>query len=187
MEKAVANSVHMEAGMTSPFRNAHCLAVEGQHASTPCIATLLLLSSPFAVIGRVALAVVDAVNGVIWRRPLSHVVEEILKVIPPLTDRNASPAIMFVACCRGTVAAHSHVQPVIIFGRSAYARRLAMRHASQFFPASTRASIAPRYIVNQQRHNFAAYAQAHPFQALAMHTTSALYGSMTKYCEEANC
>lgn len=77
-----------------PGSDAMSFTVEGQVASVPPIPSLLSPRCPSAVVGRVALIVIDPLDGVTWRRPATHVGQEGLeRVVPTGAHGNPPSAI----------------------------------------------------------------------------------------------
>ena len=79
------------------------------------IMTLLNSCGPSAIAWGVIAIIVFAVESETRMRAASHVLEEVLELIPSATDSNASPAVILILATLWIVAASSHVAPCPIF------------------------------------------------------------------------
>ena len=89
------------------------------YASWPAIISLLLWSSPAAILRLIITVLIwIAVNALVfWTFP--HVGKEITEVSPTWADRNTAASIVFVGWICRTVAAGLHVLPTVKCARSA--------------------------------------------------------------------
>ena len=81
----------------------------------PRVAILLFLCSPLAVAWFVIAIVVSAVNGVAFPRHSAHVLQESLERLPPGTDGDSAPTVVFVIAGVSVVAPAIHVHPCSVF------------------------------------------------------------------------
>ena len=79
------------------------------------VSALLALGCPSAIARLVVTVVVNAVYRVLSRWPRPHVGQEVLKLLPALTDSNAAPAVVRVLVAFGVVAALTHSVPGVVF------------------------------------------------------------------------
>src|SRR5690606_10035571 len=85
----------------------------------PLVALLSQNSGPTAVSWLVIPVVIYAIDGVLRRRPRAHVGKKCFEAIPPpVTDANAAPTVVFVACYSGVLAPGLHRGPSIVFRSS---------------------------------------------------------------------
>lgn len=84
------------AKLVSPFCKRLYSAVVFLHERVSAVSNLLCISGPAAIFGRVRTIVVDAVDAVFRSRSLSHICEEVGKVIPSLANSDSSPAVLWV-------------------------------------------------------------------------------------------
>ena len=81
---------------------------------------LFFVRRPFAIIGRISLAVLDAFYCVsrraLWSRP--HISQKVLKQVPTLTDRDSTTSIVFILRRLWIVAPLPHLNPNSVFGCS---------------------------------------------------------------------
>lgn len=96
----------------SPFCHPQVLSVPAQETLVSFISRLLPCSRPAAVVGRVALRIVDAINRVLRGRARAHVFEKCFERGFPLrADRNPARSIAAIGRFFGIVAALKHVSP----------------------------------------------------------------------------
>lgn len=95
-----------------PRRTRFCFTERGQHQSSACVIGLLFLRCPFAVLGRVALVIVDALNRQVTRVPMSvgPALEGSVRV-PRLAYAYASTAVAMVMRIRLVVTTLKHLAP----------------------------------------------------------------------------
>ena len=74
------------------------------------VSCLLRSCSPSAISGRIAALIVDAVNAAVWRS-LTHVGKKVLKFVPALAYRDASPAVIFIGFRVRVIATGEHAGP----------------------------------------------------------------------------
>lgn len=111
------------------------------HTGQASIVGLSLLGGPFAIGRFVRAVVVDAVQGVLWRRPLAQVAKERGEVtLPFVTHPNPATAIVGILVIRRIVTAAAHIQPRLVLWRVASAVRQAQRVLRQFARPSTTAT-----------------------------------------------
>lgn len=83
----------------------------------PAVPLLFFLRGPPAVSRLVIAVCVDALDRqTVW--PLAHVGEEVREPVPPITDRDATRAVMTVALVSRILAAGNHSQPNDVRGCS---------------------------------------------------------------------
>lgn len=84
----------------------------------PTVASLIIClffpRCPTAVFGRVWTVIVNAVEGVFWRRALPHIGYKVLKFLPTLTDPNSATAIIFKRFHFWIATTITHCPPNII-------------------------------------------------------------------------
>ena len=94
-------------------------------ASLSPVHVLLVASCPTAVVGKVSEIVVDAVNRQFgWT--VAHVGNEISKVTPPITDSDASSAVVVKSIVTRITTAVDHVNPRIVSAASLSVSRVSM-------------------------------------------------------------
>lgn len=92
------------------------VSIKNQNPISVLISRLFFSGSPLAVFRLVVSAVVDSINGVLWRWPWSHVGKKFSKFQPPFTDLNAP---CFVPSERPSLCASApaqHTRPNFILG-----------------------------------------------------------------------
>lgn len=92
----------------SKFRHAHFFTLKFHNAVRAFVALLICLGGPAAVLLEVPKVVVFPVNGMLVRRGVPHVFDEVLVNLPPFTDRNVSFGIptRFQGFIAGSAGAH---------------------------------------------------------------------------------
>jgi hypothetical protein len=106
--------------LVGPVACALCYSIEVQQPGASCVSHLHRLSSPLAVVLRVADRIVNSLNGVRRRWSRAHVSIERLKRVPRIADRYTTPAVVIVAGIRNTLAARVHCPPHRKFWRCAH-------------------------------------------------------------------
>ncbi len=109
--KAIAQHGATHAKAPSAFGNNHSLATPSDKDVFPRIAVLSRPCGPAAIVGRIALAVVDAVKGVSSAGVLAHVFKEIGERQPPVANSDSASAIMAIRLGVRIQAAALHVGP----------------------------------------------------------------------------
>lgn len=110
--QSLVNKTSVNAKTGTPLLDIKGLAPKSYHFIAAPIVGLLCFSSPFAVIRRVAFIVVNAVNGVLFRRLLANVQDEKFKrVLPSLTNLNAAFPVAFIRRVQRVVASLKHSIP----------------------------------------------------------------------------
>jgi hypothetical protein len=105
----------------SPIFEALRFSLKCYQAGLSSVAHLLMPSSPFAIVRRIAFVIVDAFNGVFGRRAWSHVGKEGLKGFPFRADGNTSSPVILKSCVGRGVASASHADPDLILRRVDFA------------------------------------------------------------------
>lgn len=102
--------------LTRPLGDRFGFAVMSNKKQPSFIIALLLWRSPFAVLRRVALRIVDALYRMAWRRPSTHIRKEQLDVrLPSFTDGNTAFAIVSILAIVWILASlpHMPVDPIL--------------------------------------------------------------------------
>jgi hypothetical protein len=84
----------------------------------PPVTSLFGLSRPTTIAGLVISVIVNSIQRKLGRRTLSHVGKKVLKLMPSLTDSNASSAIAVEPRLVRVFAAIEHVAPSVVGGRA---------------------------------------------------------------------
>lgn len=109
--------------MTTPFCDSTSNTINLNPVIIPAVDGLLIIGRPSAITRLIVAAVVDALQGVEWRRFRAHVGKEVVKALPTFADGNAAPAISWVLRSFGILAALLHGAPRPVFRRVAFAMR----------------------------------------------------------------
>lgn len=105
-----------------PLGNGHGLPVVSKSAVIPSIIPLLLWRSPSAIIRGVITLIVNAIYGVMIRRPPPHIFVKIVKrCTPAITHLYPSAAIAIIAIVLWVVASVKYSPPSAVFRAIAHA------------------------------------------------------------------
>lgn len=104
--------------MLGPFRQGHRQAMRRVAHIVSAVAALCFLVCPPAVAGFVVPVVVDPVEAVLWRWPLTHVSKEVAeRGAPPIAYVDAATAIERISLVLLIAAAGDHPGPGFVLGR----------------------------------------------------------------------
>lgn len=109
--QATVQGILADANLFRPSGHAHRFVVVRQHSICALIAALFLACRPAAVLLGVTQIVVDSVQAVFVRWPLSHILQKHPKELPFVADRDASPTVIGVRFVGWTVASSTHGTP----------------------------------------------------------------------------
>lgn len=139
-----------------PVLDTEGYAVVSKKDGGPAVLGLLGGGRPDAVVGLVATRTIKAFDGVLWRRPQPHIVQECFERISPTrADRDASRAVVTVGIDLGVTAPLSDAAPHSKFWRAAHSVRSVLG-SSLFFGASTTGRQAPLEVVSDHIRHAAA-------------------------------
>lgn len=116
--KPAANDLLPDSRLAGPVGDSHRFAIEGQQYVAPSVSTLLDAGSPLAVLGAVVAVVVLTVNAVPLAGTLSHVSQEVSKIVPSTADPDAPAAVVEETDALGVVTPRPHRGPNIVGWRS---------------------------------------------------------------------
>jgi hypothetical protein len=117
--KASEQSTVVNTKMPGPIGYAHCLAIVGDIVILARIVALFSAGSPSAIVRGVRPVIVNALDRMLRRWPLSHVGEEVVEGrVPSLAHDNPAPAIVRVDMGVGIVASGADASPYLVFGRT---------------------------------------------------------------------
>lgn len=105
----------MYACLIAPFSDRHRLAVVCQEVIVSAVALLLLWGCPAAIFRLVIATVVDAVEAVLWRWAMTHVIQERSKSVPATAYLYAATTIVSVTGMARVAASLPHFLPHFVF------------------------------------------------------------------------
>lgn len=82
----------------------------------PLVIVLLGARSPLAVVGRISLIVINAVKGIASGRTAAHILKKISKLVPAITDRNTTSAVVGVTLIGRSITSSANGFPNSVFG-----------------------------------------------------------------------
>jgi len=152
--------------MDTPIQNAFCLPVKCEHLGLSAVPHLLTRGGPSAIIGLVVSIIVDSVDG----KPLlirgAHVIQKVLKFLPPITHYNPATSIQIVVLRFGIVASIFHVLPDIVKSSSPFRGLFRASTMLQTLKNTTHATAGSRLTVSKSssvnHSDFPANASAFP-------------------------
>lgn len=116
----------------APVEKTQRLSINGDEIREPSISRLLFFRRPSAILGRIRAIVIDAVNGMKFCRPLSHVSKKVLKTIAPaFTNIDAARPIDWKLVVIGVEAALFNGGPSNVFRAMAQIMRSRVGIAAQ--------------------------------------------------------
>ena len=105
-----------QSGDLSPLSQWSCRAVALNHAGVALVSRLFAWACPSTVLRKVAVVVVNAINGVLRSWGVAHVGKERLKTVEPsATNSDSSTSVSRVVGVCGFVAAPNHERPSVVF------------------------------------------------------------------------
>ena len=113
---AAVQGIRAYVRLSCPLCDGPGSAVDRDEVIASPVVRLFDLRHPAAVAWLVITPPVNAVDLVLWRRPQSHVGQEVLELVPALTDCDSASAIVFVAYVAWITAAVEHTVPCHVFG-----------------------------------------------------------------------
>ena len=112
--------------LSGPITERHCLIAKGQHSSAAFVAALFMLSFPAHIAGLVSICVVNASKRMMLAWRVSHVMQEVFKLLPSFAYGNANTAVSVVSLHRRVFASANHRIPRLPFFGSVSANRVSM-------------------------------------------------------------
>ena len=77
---------------------------------------LFTMSSPSTILRSVRAIIVNSINTVLWRRPLSHICNKLTKIMEPcITYRDTPRSIVQITAFLGIIASAFHAPPDLVF------------------------------------------------------------------------
>ena len=147
----------------APLNSRFRFALKGNTDSGAFISSLFRSATPLTVIRRISSMVIEPFNRMAWRGALAHVGKKILKGVPSLANRNATPSVIRKRAVGRIVAPISHVSPNAVFSRSAQSmREVKGCDCMSAAGTSARCSIAANQIVGRRLAFSAALTSAPP-------------------------
>ena len=117
--KTLAKNLLLDARVAGQFGHREGTAFVFEKYVRHAIVALFSLRRPTTVLRRIAEVVVYAIDGVIQRRALAHVGQEVCeRRSPSIADRNSPLAIMLKGRAAGLCAARNHIPPASVCGGS---------------------------------------------------------------------
>lgn len=162
-DSVIAHSVNL-----CPVGSAHLNPEVFNDNGAPCVSGLLTASRPSTVFWKVAKVVVDSINGVIWRRPVSHVSMEVFKAIEPsIANSYSSSSVICVGVKIRVSASEFDTVPDVVHGRSTHSMSLSGYLSNLVMNASARLCISGRKGVCLNNGFFSAVANTVPSDSSA--------------------
>ncbi len=148
LSDASINRLWFQSASLCPFVQGQRFAIVFKLDCSSSVAAVLLVRGPSAVTRLVGAVIVDAVNGVFWRRRLVHVFKKGREgIAPALADSNPTATVAMEGCVFWILATGDHATPDHIFPRV----RLTMRGVSGRNPVSANAPAVGRLAVAKFR------------------------------------
>lgn len=114
------------------------------------VQALRAASGPSAILRAVRAVVVNAVDGVPWRRFTSHIRDKVIEIFPTLAHANPSAAVVRIISALWITAPSSNIAPRDVFGTPLPVQwRLAVLHASFNQLFSTQATTTTCVAISQ--------------------------------------
>lgn len=105
------HNVSGQAGQATPLADGSDMTLARKGLDVAPVVGLFDGGRPAAVIGAVALVVVDSIDGVIFARPWSHVREKGREVAPSVAHSDTASAVVLKAACRWRGTSFPHIAP----------------------------------------------------------------------------
>jgi len=113
--KALADETRAYTHSLSPRCHRHSLFAQGEKAISSSISGLLLLGCPAAILRRVALGIIDAIQRVFRGWTFAHIFEEARKrTFPMLANGNSTATIAAIGMIFRIIATLDHLRPSLI-------------------------------------------------------------------------
>lgn len=124
----------------------HGVVIEEHDSCTPSIEGLFKIVAPGAIVRRISLAIIRAINGVFRRWFAAHVSKEVRKVVPSLANGNAASSVAREVFASRIQTAIAHSMPCPIFWRCATSSMAVFRsvHRAGYLLQTFATSYAPR-------------------------------------------
>lgn len=150
----------------SPFYQRQAPPIHSKNAVASSVPRLFLFARPPAILGRVALLIVDAVNRVLQGWTFTHILEERLKGISPFqAHRNAAGSVLVVVAVVLIITTLDHISPGSVLGSLAHPVCGDSVKPTDLFPKAATASGVPVAQDGSSNDNgFSARAMAQPME-----------------------
>jgi hypothetical protein len=156
------DGVPSHAQFACPLGDCQALAVPLNPMRQPSIAILLERIGPSAILGRIALAVVDAINGVTRRRARPHVFVKPCEGLTPSRGHCQTESAVTGKRRRSWIAASlNDVRPDVVFAASIHAV-FAICSLNDFLRQASTRLLAPFQVVRAHMKRLAALAATQP-------------------------
>jgi len=154
--------------MLRPSCKAHGFTIKSYHPITSAITSLLRRCSPFAIFGAVAKVIVNSLDGVLGRGPISHVSKEHSEVVPLRTHSDTTTTVEWVGIFALAVHSLPRRTPRFEFKRTGHAVRN-INGCHSFSPKTpTRNSYPPAKTVSTNKRVRTALADAQVLKSASL-------------------
>lgn len=157
---AVLDSIFCDPEFSGPLGDCQALAIPFDPVGLTPVSVLFERISPAAILRRIALRIIDAINGMLRRRSRSHIGIEIREFFPPLGNRQSDGSVSRIKTGLRVATALDDVSPDTIFGTCRESVFTVGQHHSSFV-ASAR-SLPSMQGVSAREYGIAASASAFP-------------------------
>lgn len=174
---AFANGGVIQATICARLPQGKNYSIDNNKYNFPCVRLLLLRGRPPAIFRAIPRIIINAVYGMLGRRPSPHISKEILETPPPIAYRDPSTTVVFKSSIHWVSTPLNHIAPRSIFCRPAHAMRC-IGHSGLAEPVATATHfrLVPPKVGRGNRHTVTAVAFAYPPKRISWGASVNFYG-----------